>query len=271
VTNLRAIMVCVDYEDLLAVTLPYNRRHFSEVWVVTNSITDGATARVARLFDARLFHTDAFYRNGADFNKWLALEEGLDAMGRSGWLCIMDADILIPKGVRIGAYGKDGVSLTVANGTRATVLAPGNLCTPLRHMSPLTPPVPHEESWPQYPIHPNQGEFAGYMQIFHADDPALGTPPFNALNNPWYETNWRHAGGADSFFQRKWSREKKLRPPFNVMHVGTTGINWCGRAQPYVDGTSPQEAVERVLKVRKYITGRVADPQHRFDGEKLLD
>ena len=33
---MRAILVAVDYADLLAITLPYNRQHFYEVMVVTS-------------------------------------------------------------------------------------------------------------------------------------------------------------------------------------------------------------------------------------------
>src|SRR5271165_5034841 len=89
-------MTCVDYAPLLSVTLPYNRHHFQEVWVVTAQ-RDTATQEVALRNGARVHITDAFYRRGAFYNKWLALEEGLDAMGRSGWLCIMDADVLWPR------------------------------------------------------------------------------------------------------------------------------------------------------------------------------
>jgi hypothetical protein len=35
-TPLRAIMVAVNYSDLLSITLPYNRHHFDQVMIVTN-------------------------------------------------------------------------------------------------------------------------------------------------------------------------------------------------------------------------------------------
>src|SRR5580692_269178 len=95
--TMKAILVSVDYADILAVTLPYNRHHFDEVYVVTTPGSEDG--RVAKQLGAEVWGTTAFYDDGAVFNKWKALEEALDVMGRDGWLCVMDADVLWPKTV----------------------------------------------------------------------------------------------------------------------------------------------------------------------------
>lgn len=239
---LRAIMVCVNYADYLALTLPYNRHHFSEVMVVT-MLEDDTTQRLALHNRAAVHTTDAFYQDGADFNKWKALEEGLDSFGRHGWLCIMDADVFWPR--ELPAFN----------------LEPGLLYSPLRRMhqgKPNIPPVPPENVWQQYPVHRNVGEWAGYSQIFHADDPVLGPPP-------WHQINWKHAGGADSFFQQKWPRKSKVRPPFEVLHVGPSGTNWCGRSSDYLDGTKADP--DKAGKVVEYFKERRRT--RRFDHELL--
>ena len=79
VEGLRAILVCVDYADLLGLTMPYNRHHFSELMVVT-SPQDKDTIALAPKLKAQLHVTESFYDNGADFNKWKGLEEALDAL-----------------------------------------------------------------------------------------------------------------------------------------------------------------------------------------------
>lgn len=244
---MRAILVCVDYADLLAVTLPYNRPHFDEVMVVT-ACGDTATSELCtKLGGVQVYATDAFYRDGADFNKWLALEEALDVYGRHGWLCVMDADVLWPK--------------SLPSGFRES-LQVGKLYTPLRRMfTDLSQPIPQEPYWRRYPIHRNVAEWAGYSQIFHATDPALGSAP-------WHETNWRHAGGADSFFQMKWKPADKVRPGFEVLHLGEAGVNWCGRASTYLDGSQPSGADQKRQQVRTYIAGRRTGGG-RFDREKL--
>lgn len=242
---MRAILVCVDYADLLEITLPYNRQHFEEVCVVT-SFEDERTLQVcSRINGVRVFVTDAFYRDGAKFNKWLALELALDEFGRYGWLCLMDADVLWPKQVDFGQ------------------LQIGKLYTPRRRMMEdiVHSQIPPESSWKVFPTHPQEREFAGYTQLFHADDLVLGPAP-------WHETNWRHAGGADSFFQAKWKPENKIRPAFEVLHLGPAGKNWCGRSTPYLDGSIHPESESRQQQVREFIRGRKAGAD-RFSAEKI--
>lgn len=228
--ELRAILCCVDYSDLLSLSLPWNRKHFSEVFVVTTP-TDHRTQEICDQNAAYAVCTDLFTESGPDhFNKWRALEHGLDEMGRHGWICIMDADVFWP--------------------ARAPLeLKAGQLCSPLRRMAPLTPLVPAEQTWQNWPIHRNVNEWAGYTQIFHADDPALGAAP-------WHETNWIHCGGADSFFQQKWTRRNKVRPSWEVLHMGPSGTNWFGRASEYIDGTKPIAMEERQAKLREVFDKR---------------
>lgn len=246
----RAILVSVNYHDYLSITLPYNQKHFESVMVVT-SFQDKQTQELASYYDVDLFVTDAFYDDGAYFNKWKALEQGLDAYGRYGWMCIMDADVLWPK-------HHDPFKLTF-----------GNLYTPFRRMlETFNGEIPAEYNWEKYPRHRQQTEFAGFTQVFHADDPVLGDPP-------WHQTNWKHAGGADSFFQAKWPKTHKIRPNFEVLHLGPNGTNWCGRASSYLDGSKPEEASKRVealndmMKQRRLSRHAGGFTGDRFAHEKL--
>src|ERR1700684_2367263 len=90
-------IVCVDYDDFLAVTLPVNQAHFDKIVVVTDMQDERTAAVASRFANVTLHRTDAFYAGGAAFNKGAALEEGFDILGRAGWICILDADILLPK------------------------------------------------------------------------------------------------------------------------------------------------------------------------------
>lgn len=191
-------IVAVDY-PVVEQTIQYNRHHFDKVCVVT-STKDTKTQYVLNNLNVPFFATDAFYRNGAFFNKWLALEEGLDYFGRCGWLWIMDADIFLPKELPI------------------TLFTPGNLYTPHRRMADTFVP---EAEWPGLREASNKRDFNGYCHIFHSSDWHL--PP-----TPWYQTDWIHAGGADTFFQARWEDDHKIRPDFEVLHVGHPAYNWCG-------------------------------------------
>ena len=125
-------------------------------------------------------------------------------------------------------------------------------------------PYPDETKWPMYPIHSNVNEWAGYSQIFHMDDPVLGPLP-------WHQTDWIHAGGADSFFQQKWKPSRKLRPPFHVLHLGPAGKNWCGRTTTYVGGKLPPLTLERERKLHEiFVRRRGKTGESRFQHERII-
>lgn len=266
-------MVSVDYADILAVTLPRNLHHFEEVWIVTAS-RDAATRTVAESCGpkVKVFLTDSFWADGAVFNKWRALEEGLDAMGREGWLALMDADVTWPKDT--WCHPVDPLCRFTTGINPLTDWTPGNLYSPLRRMWDCWPEtfdlcqlegatgMPAEGAWRQFLLHRNTAEWAGYTQIFHASDPVLGPPP-------WHQVDWRHAGGADSFFQRKWRPENKVRPPWEVLHLGPAGANWMGRASRLADGRRPEGAGERAGELaRMWRERRMRESRERM-GEVL--
>ena len=247
---MKSILVCVDYHDYLAITLPRNRHHFSEVMVVTTE-RDKETQRVANQNDCIVFTTDSFYANGAHFNKFRAMEEGLDQLGRTGWIAIMDADVIWPYHVPFDYQH-------------------GFLYTPHRRMmkdqlyqgvdGQIV--VPDEPTWKQFPLHGNTCEWAGYTQIFNANDPVLGPAP-------WHDTKWAHAGGGDSFFQFKWQPGNKIRPNWEVLHLGENGRNWCGRSTPLLTGEKLPEADQRANQLQHYMNQRRGRRPGDFAHEKL--
>lgn len=256
-------MVAVDYTDLLAITLPYNLHHFEEVWIITDQKCEEAVREVCWKIEGSttpisILATDHFYRDGATFNKWRALEWGLDIVGRYGWLCLMDADVLWPKDIEFYKTGHEPIL--------------GYLYSPLRRIWTNYPAlhrnvegmnlngliVPAENEWRKFPIHRNTAEWAGYSQIFHAQDPVLGSPP-------WHETNWKHAGGADSFFQAKWRPENKIRPPFEVLHLGEAGKNWYGR-QTEENREEKQRQINAIWEGRRARRSQGLEP---FGPEKI--
>lgn len=216
---MRAVMTCVGYSEELTVTLPYNRHHFESVLVVTTPADAEEVRRIAEPCGADVFVTDAFYQDGAAFNKFAALEEGLDWMGRRGWLAILDADVLWPKespGRLTGPFGP------------YVWMRRGNLYTPRRRMFALEPGwrAPPETDWKLFPLHQLHARlpdhFSGYTMLFHAADPHLGPPPWHRLDLPT-------AGAGDTYFQEKWPVECRIRPPWEVLHLGRSGVNWRGR------------------------------------------
>lgn len=248
---MKAITVSVQFGDLLALTLPANSGHFDEVLVVTTEQDRETIEVVQRVSNARLLTTDAFYRHGAAFNKGLAIEEALDVIGREGWICTIDADILMPRQMRWPWETASFVNFP-----------PSSLYAPRRHnLVDLTLAwvYQHDPSlWERLPQAPD-GELAGCFHLFHASDPVLGPPP-------WYGTDWIHAGGYDSDFIARWPAERHCRLPFVVLHLGQDGKNWFGRCTRRVDGTMPHGADERHRAMRRMHRLRSS---HGYAKEKL--
>ena len=238
---IKGIVVCVGYDDLLTLTLPRNLKHLSSCLVVTSK-TDQRTRDLVKSVGCELYQTDAFTRHGARFNKGLALEEGFDVLGRSGWIMVWDADVILP-------------SPTLAPMGDLQV---GKLYSARRHI--LTEPKQWSEhlNWSKVHIH-NDKLFPGYFHLFNADDPVL-------VQRPWYDVTFSHAGGGDGYFQSRWKPEDKIRFPWNVMHLGPIDTNWHGRAtdrtdgQP-VDGQQESKAMQDVyVRAKGWVRGGIRRP-----------
>lgn len=238
----QAVLVSVEYDDLLAITLHRNCHHFRRIIVVT-APQDKRTPRVvAKVPNAELLVTDVFYQGDVSFNKGAALELGLEQTGRQGWIVVMDADIVLPSAIPDFAYDEQKL-----HGPRRRMLREIELFN-------------SEYDWTQSPVFPDQ-EFAGYFQLFNSNSISL-------RKKPWYSSKWRHAGGCDSDFHRKWTDATRVRLEFQVLHLGLEGHNWCGRSTQRTDGTVPEESADRRRQLHEFITRRqkwLGDRQHNHE------
>jgi len=218
--DVRGIVVCVDYDDLLRITLPRNLRFLREVLVVT-SPGDARTRDIVNATPgARLHVTDAFYRHGAQFNKGAAMEEGFDALGREGWIWVWDADILLPED-----WTWPDADPSCLYGTR-------------RHMLPIVEPhlLPHD--WKQCFLQPDI-TINGYFQLFHAAAEHV------AAVRPWYGLGWGHAAQSDIEFSALYPKDKQVWLPEPVRHLGPADQNWAGRVVPRLDSQPIPHSMQR--------------------------
>jgi hypothetical protein len=213
--NITTVTVAVDY-PLVRDTTRYNRHHFDRHILITTP-DDVDSHEAADAYGGEVFETEVFYDKGAYFNKYAAVEECFNSIGRSGWILCLDADIYIPTGAEADLHRN-------------------TLHTPHRRMGTTLLP---EDHWQRHVRDPYM-EFSGYFHLFHADDMAT----------PWFETDWVHAGGADTMFQNRWPN--KIRPHFDVLHVGPGRTNWCGVGNKQIlDGLMEQRNILRNFKGEK--------------------
>jgi hypothetical protein len=213
----------VNFDDMLSICLPSWLQHFDDIMIVTTDDDEGAIA-LAKQHALPCHTTDVFYDHGAYFNRSAAVEEAFDVFGRHGWLCCIDADIILPEDI-------DWSPLEIGNlyGTRRRLLWDANEYTP-------------ELDWTQYKLGTSNPHIWGYFQLFHADD--------ERLTLPWFEQRWRSANIADGRFSRRWPQERRIYLPEEVLHIGPTMVNVVGRTSPRLDG-KPIENVERLRRAQQ--------------------
>ncbi len=219
-------VVCVEYDDLLAITLHRNMRHMRQCIVVT-SPNDVKTQELASCVAGVKVHvTDAFYRGGAKFNKGLALEEAFELSGRQGWCLIWDADTLMQE----KTIWPENLQQDVLYGARRLLLDDPSRWSP-------------EFNWSHArPTQDRPG--TGYFQLFHASSPTIA-------KLPWYDCTFTHAGGGDGYFTARWERKEWL--PFKVLHLGPRDANWMGRATAKLDGSKHENAEARRAEMQHYL------------------
>ena len=100
--EIAAIIVAVDYDGELAVTLPHVRSQADHVYVVTKPDAT-RTHEIVAANDCSVLACDQWHARGAKFNKAAAVRLGqlhCWLWHRNAWQLLLDADIVLPTGVR---------------------------------------------------------------------------------------------------------------------------------------------------------------------------
>ena len=232
-------VVCVEYDDLLEVTLERNARHFIRSFVITTP-QDQRTQEIASRHERCYTHlTEAFYLNGDHFNKGRAIDDLLcwldDRRLWYGWCCHWDADIVLPK----------SFSNVLRTAWPETIMVPQ-----ARRICEEPVAYTGQDDWSQWPVmreHPFDG---GWCQLFHRHALALAQRPF-------YPREWSHAGNSDTFFAHKWPEASRRVLDCEVLHLGLSRMNWHGRTTPRANGDVPQEAEQRATWMAEMRTKRL--------------
>jgi len=196
------LTVCVNYAEELKKTLP--RFDNYEVLVISDK-KDTATKEVVENNNQTLFTTNVFYENGASFNKGGAMAEAYELYIRdtAEWVCVFDADILMPK------QWDENLNLQI-----------GNLYGSPRYQANN---IQDEYSQELQKINDPEKAMPGYFWIFHETDENIPKYPMPVF------TSWQHAGNYDTVFKDRWKEENRINLDLNLVHLGVPAVNWWGR------------------------------------------
>ncbi len=234
--RLEAVIVCKDYSDFLAETLPLNLQHFDDVVVVTHH-DDKKTQKICARNSVDCIQTAIFHENGSSFNKGAGINVGLDNSPRKDWHIHLDADIVLPHGFRRmldkhqlnpkNIYGADRVNVY---GWEAWQKLKPKLTPHYLDRWFIDPGFCHSETVPEGTrfgarvIHMEYGWIPiGFFQLWHSSQP--------------HRYNYKRgaAAGTDVMFPAQWPRENRiLLPEVVCYHLDSEpthqiGTNWKGR------------------------------------------
>jgi hypothetical protein len=100
--KLDVIIVSVNYNDFLLLSLENNVKIFENITVVTSS-SDFFCQKICEKFGVNCIVTDIMYENGAIFNKGKGINEGIKSILNPDYILLLDADILVMENIDIDA------------------------------------------------------------------------------------------------------------------------------------------------------------------------
>jgi hypothetical protein len=224
--HIECVIVCKDYSDFLAQTLPENLQQLDRVVVVTHP-DDKKTKTLCNHYGVDYVETKVFHEDGDQFNKGRAINLGLSHLRHSDWLLHIDSDILLPHCFRrMLTYGKLN-SEFIYGADRQNCLSFENWEKNKQKISPqykyryLVTPT-SEFPLGSRLVHAEYGYLPiGYFQLWHSSQ------------NRKYPVINGSAEHGDVLFAVQWERTKRaLLPEFFVTHLESEtkfGINWNGR------------------------------------------
>jgi hypothetical protein len=134
--KLDVIIISVNYNDYLLVSLSHNIKIFENITVVTSS-DDLMCQKICDKFGVNCIITDVMYENGAKFNKGKAINKGIESINDPDFILLLDADIIVNSGINIDELVEDELSRSTSWGCRCPKRWPLNIAAPLTGGAPI--------------------------------------------------------------------------------------------------------------------------------------
>lgn len=205
---IESVIVSINYADYLRQSLPYVK-DFSDRVLVVSAPQDSQTREVCETLGVTCLLTDSHNLAGG-FNKGAAINAGLSAISRLGWVLLIDADIVPFPRAKLDLESLRPDFLYGAYRTRCdSPVAMQRFAGDATIFPPQPPP-------------PGCVDPLGYFQLWHGD----------AVDGPWFSEATPRADKTDILFARRWDWKTRFLPD-PVVHLDIdghcNGSNWKGR------------------------------------------
>ena len=227
-SKIDVIIVSVDYNDFLPITLENNTKIFENITVVT-SINDTECQKICERFNVNCVVTERMYENGASFNKGKAINDGIKSLLNPNWILLLDADIIVPESFHESFKN---------NYTNINSLYVCNRVMFKEYQSYL-----NWKSGTGLKGQVSRLNGIGYFQLFNINS--------NCLQRIIYPENSNNAAGSDISFRNRFTEKVDLE--IESIHLGISYQNWNGRKTPEFVSTSENiKFIQKINNKNKY-------------------
>jgi len=203
INKISVIIVSVNYNDYLLLSLSNNIKYFEDITVVT-SADDLMCQKICDKFGVKCVVTDRMYENGATFNKGKAINDGIKSIENPDWILLLDADIIITQKINIDT----DIDLLYTSDRY--------ICKDYNTYRDWEEGKIEIEKLGKYEI--NKG--LGFFQLFNINNSNINKElPFPEFSDD--------AAWSDLQFRDKFTKRGKFEK--SVIHLGDAYKNWKGR------------------------------------------
>lgn len=223
------IIVSVDYNDFLVLTLENNIKYLDNITVVT-SPNDSLCKEICDKFGVKCVLTDRMYENGAKFNKGKAVNEGIKSIQNPEWILLLDADIILPSNwsdlIKSSIFNKDAIHICSRN------------------------IIENYEDYQRWLNGEEVGRLEtskgfGYFQLFNINSSSI----FG--RNPIFPETSDDAAWSDLSFRNQFNKRTELS--MSVVHLGKAYTNWKGReTDSFIDDTTIEKILKEKFDINEY-------------------
>lgn len=196
-SKLDLVIVSVNYNDFLIITLAKNRLLFDNITVVTSS-DDLMCRKICEMYSIKCVVTEKMYEDGAVFNKGKAINEGIKSISDPDFILLIDADIIINNKIDLNLLEED------------TFYSMDRIILPDYNSY-----LKYSEDLSLDNVRRDEENGFGYFQLF------------NYKHKQSYPEISTDAAWSDLIFRDKFIKRRKIEG--FVTHLGLDGRNWKGR------------------------------------------
>jgi hypothetical protein len=198
------IIISVNYNDFLLVSLSNNIKYFKNITVVTSS-DDLMCQKICDKFKVKCVITERMYEDGSSFNKGKAINEGIKSINNPDWILLMDADIVLSDKLEFTDIDEDTLYTTDRY-----------ICNDYNTYKEWMNNNIKLENIGKY----ESDKGLGFFQLFNINNKNID------IKKPFPEAS-DNAAWSDLQFRDKFSKRKKVE--ISTIHLGPDKVNWNGR------------------------------------------